>query len=125
MRKLLCSFPVLLALILASTAVATAQTAPDTDGAALNAAAQDVPETDALSPADPALVQPGPVPEPIAASVLPVTCYSTCQDGTSGVGTCKGTLAFCCAANRRLYCAHFGGGYLYGYCTDGTSSLAC
>lgn len=125
MRKLLCSLPVLLALTLAAATAASTRTAPDTRAVSFPANGSTTAGGTALisvpAPLDPA---PSQVPAPVDLSVLPVTCYASCDGVACPVSTCNGTLAFCCAASRRLACKLHGGEFS-GTCTDGISSLVC
>jgi hypothetical protein len=121
MRKLLYSLPILLALTLTVITAASAQNAPGTQ-----AAADPVKDSSAAPAEAPVSFDPAPAkaPEPMFVSVLPVTCYASCSGVACPPGTCNGTLAFCCAASRRLACKLHGGTYS-GACTDGISWLTC
>ncbi len=125
MRKLLCSLPVFLLVILAASSPASAQTEPDTpaviDAANDSAIAGGTVLVAAPTPLDSA---PDQVPAPVTLAGQPVTCYAYCDGVACPASTCNGTLAFCCAASRRLACQLHGGEYS-GSCTDGTSWLDC
>jgi hypothetical protein len=54
-----------------------------------------------------------------------ITCYVQCGNGSTDSGTCTNTtLAECCGWSHVFGCK-FSGGYVSGYCTDGSSSLTC
>jgi hypothetical protein len=54
-----------------------------------------------------------------------ITCYVQCGDGSTDSGTCVNTTLSECCGWSHVYGCRWNGGYVSGYCTDGSSSLTC
>ena len=121
MRKLLFSVLVLLVLAVAGFTTASSQVPAETQATAPTV-------EEAATPEEAVTTNVEEIPEwvrGLQSQSQTVTCHVQCGNGSTDSGTCVGmSLSDCCQWSHIFGC-RFSGGYVSGYCTDGSSSLTC